>query len=89
MPEASQILFSHKEVVELLLKKQNIHEGIWGLAVKFGFSAANIGISDADLNPAAIIPIVQVGLQRYDKESNIAVDAAKVNPLPKGKRSKK
>jgi hypothetical protein len=29
---------------------------------------------------AAIIPVLEIGLQKFEKESNIAVDAAKVNP---------
>jgi hypothetical protein len=80
MPEPGQILFSYKEVVESLLKANGIHEGIWALFVKFGLNAANIGESDTVVRPAAIIPILEIGLQKADKESNIAVDAAKANP---------
>jgi hypothetical protein len=80
MPETSQIAFSFHEVVTALVKANNIHDGIWGLFVRFGISAANIGATDTEIQPAAIIPILQIGLQRMEKESNIAVDAAKVNP---------
>ena len=80
MAEPTQIVFSHKEVVEALLKKQGIHEGIWGLYVKFGIKATNVGASSGDLVPAAIIPILQLGLQVFEEENAIAVDAAKVNP---------
>lgn len=82
MPETTQIAFSHKEVVEALLRKQGIHEGIWGIYVKFGIQAANIGASSADLVPAAIIPVMNIGLQRFEEENNLAVDAGKVNPKP-------
>jgi hypothetical protein len=82
MPETGQIAFTYKEVVEALLKTQDIHEGIWGLFVRFGLGASNIGPTDTEVQPAAIVPIVQIGLQRMEKESNIAVDAAKVNPKP-------
>lgn len=81
MAEATQITFKHTELVELMLKKQGIHEGIWGLFVNFGFSATNIGPSDTDLSPAGIVGILAIGLQRFDKESTIAVDAEKVNPV--------
>ncbi len=80
MAEASQITFTHKEVVEALLKKQGIHKGIWGIYVKFGIAAANIGGSDSDLNPSAIVPVLQIGLQKSEKENNLSADAAKVNP---------
>jgi hypothetical protein len=64
------------------VKNQDLHDGIWGLFVRFGLNAANVGESDAMLRPAAILPILEIGLQKMEKESNIAVDAAKVNPKP-------
>ena len=80
MPEPTQIVFTHKEIVELLLKKQDIHEGIWGLFIKFGLKAANIGASPTDMMPSAIIPVLEIGLQKGKEEGNLFVDAAKVNP---------
>lgn len=80
MPEATQIVFKHRELVELLIKSQGIHEGIWGLFVRFGLGASNVGASEAELQPAAIIPVLEIGLQKFEKESNISADAAKVNP---------
>jgi hypothetical protein len=80
MPEPAQITFTYKEIVETLIKSQGIHEGIWGLFLKFGLSAANVGDNEAALRPAAIIPVLEIGLQKMDKENNISVDAAKVNP---------
>ncbi len=82
MPEATQIIFKHKELAEILVKQQRIHEGIWGLYVRFGLGAQNVGVSDADLNPTAIIPVLEIGLQKFEKETNLSVDAAKVNPKP-------
>lgn len=82
MPEPGQIIFSYKEIAETLIKAQGLHEGIWGIFIKFGLNAANIGDNEAALRPAAIIPVLEIGLQKMDKESNIAVDAAKVNPKP-------
>lgn len=80
MAEPTQILFSHKEVVEALLRKQNIHDGIWGIYIKFGIQGANVGSSSGDLQPAAIVTVLQIGLQKFDAENNISVDAARVNP---------
>jgi hypothetical protein len=42
--------------------------------------------------PAAVIPVLEIGLQKFEKETNISVDAAKVNPgavQNKGKASLK
>lgn len=80
MAEPSQIVFSYKEVAEALVKKQGLHEGIWGLFAKFGMQATNIGMNESDLKPSVIIPILELGLQKFDKENNLSVDAAKVNP---------
>ena len=83
MAEASQISFPYKEVAEALVKKQGLREGIWGLFFKFGLQATNIGPNESDLKPAAILGILEIGLQRLEKETNLSVDAGKVNP--KGK----
>src|SRR5262249_42048626 len=90
MPEPTQITFTHKEVVEALVRKQDIHNGIWGLYVRFGINAANIGQEPAsELLPAAIIPVLEIGIQRFDKVNNLSVDASVVNPKPDSSRKKK
>jgi hypothetical protein len=80
MPEIGNILFSNKEVVTALVKAQGLHEGLWSLFIRFGLNAANLGPNEEELRPCAIIPILEIGLQKGEKENNITVDAAKVNP---------
>ena len=80
MPEPVQIAFSYKEVVEALIKKHDLHEGLWGLNVNFGLQATNVGPNDTDLKPAGLLAILGIGLQKMEKETNLTVDAAKVNP---------
>jgi hypothetical protein len=88
MPETSQYTFSFKEIVTALIKTQNIHDGIWGLFVNFGLQASNVGPNENELRPSALIPILSMGLLRQEKETNLSVDAAKVNPGAKpSKRS--
>lgn len=82
MAEAAKYVFSYREVVESLIKKQGLHEGIWGLDVRFGMTATNFGPSENDLKPSVIIPILEIGIQKVDKENNLTVDASKVNPVP-------
>lgn len=89
MPEITQYTFSHRELVEILVKQQGLHEGIWGLYVRFGLGASNVGESPAQLQPAAIIPVVEIGLQKFDRETGISVDAAKVNPKPQAQTTLK
>jgi len=80
MPEATQIVFKHKELAEVLVKAQGIHEGIWGLFLRFGIGGANVGPSETEMNPTAVVPVLEIGLQKFEKETNLSVDAAKVNP---------
>jgi hypothetical protein len=80
MAQPTQIVFSHREVVEALIRKQGIHEGIWGMYVRFQLKAANFGQTDMDVLPTAFISVLELGIQRFEKESNIAIDAAKINP---------
>ena len=87
MAEAKQSIFSYREVAEALVKKQGIREGFWGIYLGFSLKGANIGPDDDRLEPAAIMGVSNIGIQRFAKENNLTVDAAKVNPPPK--RSKK
>jgi len=82
MPEAKNMVFTFKEIAEALIRKANIHEGLWGVFVRFGIAGANVGSGpkSEDLRPAAIVPIVELGIQKFDEPNNLTVDAAEVNP---------
>ena len=82
-PESQPIAFTHAQVAEALIKYHNIHEGLWGLYVEFGIAASNAGPSPDQLNPAAIVPILKIGLQKFNKPNNMTADAAIVNPIKK------
>jgi len=81
MAEINQYTFTYKEVVEALIRKQEIHDGMWAILVNFGIKGANLGPSDDQMLPTAIIPILQMGIVRVKEETNLSVDAAKVNPI--------
>lgn len=80
MADVVQYAFNFKEVAEALVKKQGLHEGIWGIAVKFGFGAANTIGPDQNLVPTAMVPLLEIGLTKQDEMTSLAVDAAAVNP---------
>jgi hypothetical protein len=80
MADVSQYSFSHTETITALIKAQGLREGLWQLTISFGFSAANIGENDKNLNPAAILAVTAVGLRRVTESSNLTVDAAVANP---------
>jgi hypothetical protein len=85
MGDPQIITFAYKEIAEVLLKHQGIHEGLWSFTVQMGFQAGIVkaGASENDMVPAAIVPLLKVGIQKHDKPNPLTVDAAKVNPLPK------
>lgn len=86
MAEAQTYMFSYKEIVEALIKQQGIHEGLWGISMRFGISGANMpGQNPATepLMPVAIVPVLEVGLQKVTEEMKHLpgiCDAAVVNP---------
>jgi hypothetical protein len=82
MPEINQVFFQHREVVELLIKKADIHEGKWVLALNFGLSAGNFGPTLDQLAPGAVVAVLGIGLNRAppDTPEAIQVDASAVNP---------
>jgi hypothetical protein len=63
MGEPTQVAFKHREVVEALIKQQDLHEGIWALNVTFNWQATNVGTSP-ELFPAIIAAVVQLGLNK-------------------------
>jgi hypothetical protein len=89
MPETKQIGYSFKDLAALMVKDQGISEGFWGLFVRFGIGATNAGQSDSDLKPTALVPVVELGLQRFEELNNLSVDAAQVNPVPPPGRIKR
>ena len=84
MAEASQYVFTHKEVAEALVKRQGIHEGIWGLYFEFGIQGANVNVAPGEevILPAAVTLVQKLGIQKFEKPNNLTVDAAIVNPKP-------
>ena len=88
MPETGLITFNHKEIAEILIKQQGLHEGCWGVLLEFNLAGANVGPSPDKSVPAAIVGVVKIGLQRMPDDKGIAVDAAKVNPPKKSKAKK-
>jgi len=85
MGEPQIITFSYKELTTVLIKHQNIHEGLWAVTVQMGFNAQIIkaGPSEEDIVPGAIIPLFKIGIQKHDKPNPLTVNAAEVNPSPK------
>ena len=79
MPNVS---FTHKELVEILIKQAGLHEGIWTLSVNFQIGVSNVSRPEdkGQLKPAVLALVENIGLATTDKENSLSVDAARVNP---------
>jgi hypothetical protein len=85
MAQTAQINFSLKELTVALIRHHGLHEGKWMLGFEFEQGAGNLGPSDAELRPGAIVRIKSAVLVRQDEvkaEIPFLVDAAEVNPPP-------
>jgi hypothetical protein len=81
MAEASQYTVPYKELAELLVKRLDIHEGFWSVFLKFGIQATNMSLNNAPYAPTAIVPVLEIGINRETELMPLAVDAAVVNPV--------
>jgi hypothetical protein len=80
MADVTQYTYKIKELTALFLKDQNIHEGHWQILVNFGFGAANVGPSEAEILPAAMVQVSGMGIQKVPEKTPLSVNAAEVNP---------
>ena len=78
MAEAKLISFTYQELAELMIRKAGVKEGLWGVYMKFGIAGANVGQGPEDISPAAVVPVLEIGLQRFEEPSRLAVDAASI-----------
>jgi hypothetical protein len=85
MPEVNELTWTHRELVELMIKAANIHEGKWMIELKLGFAPANSGPSPEQINPGVIVAVTGIGIRREIPGAPpvLVVDAAQVNPEPK------
>jgi hypothetical protein len=80
MPETKQITFTHGEIAAALVQYAGLKEGLWGLYVEFGIAAGNVATGEGGpLNPAAIVPVLKLGLQRFKEPNNMTADASQVS----------
>ena len=80
MAELSQYVFSHAEVTEALVKKLDLHEGLWQVTIEFKLAAALMGSSAEDAMPTALVGVSKIGMHKVEKKTHLTVDAAVVNP---------
>jgi hypothetical protein len=75
---ANQISVDFKELAALLVRQNGIKEGHWGVWMRFGIAGSNAGPDADHLTPAALVPVQEIGIQRFDSPNNLTVDARKI-----------
>lgn len=90
-----EFFFDHQEILEDLIRKRGIHEGLWKIGFEIGLVGTNVNVlnqGNTKLTPAGVVLITRIGLQRVTEPSELTADAAEVNPRespPSRKRRKK
>lgn len=74
---------SIKELTELLIKTNGIHEGKFELSVEFQIGVGVVGPSPETVVPGAMVGVNRVGLTQSIVEGPNTVDASLVNPKSK------
>jgi hypothetical protein len=84
MAEPTQFVFAHKEIAEMLVHKQGLHDGLWTLGFQLGMgNTLAPSPTGGDPVPAVVVSILSIALQKADKDGPMTIDAAKVNPHKK------
>lgn len=99
MAEIAQYQFSFKEVTEMLVKRQGLHEGVWAIGFNLNIGTGLMGNGPEQIFPSAMVQITSAILTRVEAGQPVppsAVDAAVANPRdatasaspakPRGKR---
>ena len=76
------ISFSLRQITEILIKHENIHEGLYNLSLNFKIAVGAVGPAQDSVYPGAMIGVAGVGILKVEKETEQTVDAAINNPLP-------
>ncbi len=78
MPETTQIVYSHKELTELIMRDLGITSGHWAIYITFRLMGANVGLEEGDLKPVAMTFVESIGVTRVAEPNPLSVDASKL-----------
>ena len=95
MPEINQYSLTHKELLELLIKQNHVHEGKWSLLLGMAISSGMFGPTPEQTFPGVAVSFNQIGIQRVapgkgnQGPGTVVLDAGVVNPKSKPKNAPK
>lgn len=76
-------MMSLVELGALLIKHNDIHEGLFNVSVEFQIGVGSVGPEPNSVVPGAMIGVSRIGLAKVDQSGPHTVDASKTNPLKK------
>ena len=78
MPETTQMVYSHRELTELILRDRGITSGHWAIYIKFRLVGANVELDEGDLKPVAMTFVESIGVTRVEAPNPLSVDASRL-----------
>lgn len=85
MAEIAQYQLSFRELTEVFIKHQGLHEGVWAVGFNLNIVTGTLGPTPDQSFPSAMVQITSASLTRVEAGQPLpptAVDAAIVNPRP-------
>lgn len=85
MPQADRHSFKLSELLEMMIKSADVHEGEWELIVNHMYGGGGHDISATERVPAVVVAVAGLGIMRLaagvEKVKNLVwADAAVINP---------
>ena len=78
MSNATQYQFELVEIAKLLLRKQQIKDGLWTIGVAFNVGAMLAGPEPDKVRPSMMVSIERLVLTKTDDLTPLTVDASKL-----------
>lgn len=88
-PQAQDIVATYelKEIAEMLIRRNNLHEGMYDLTLEFGLFVGAVGPSPSEVTPGVMVGVRHIGIMKTAKMGPSTVNAAEVNPPPAAKKA--
>ena len=89
MADPTQYSFSFAEVMQLLLKSANVHEGRWVIGIEFNVLVGPMGVKPDEAYPGAMIAANKIIISAAGDAPtppNLTFDATELNPASKSKK---
>lgn len=88
IPSMSNEEMSIEDLLAMIISSKGLHEGLFGLGVKFAIATGAVGPTPEAMYPGAMLGVCGFVLAKSEFPGPHIVDAAQVNPRPKVKQKR-